>query len=809
MLFRWKIILTGRWFAPHPMLRSQNIPSILSCAAFLWLALLAAVVADDLVDSKLEPFLEANCFDCHDDETSKGDLNLYDLEFEPDNPGNFRLWERVFDRVESGEMPPKKKARPDAKQQAAFLKNLGAPLLAADRKDRAERGRVNVRRLTRREYEHTVQDLLGIDIPLQELLPEDPATEGFETVAEGQQLSHFNLARYLESADLALAEAFKRSVEGEEKFSRKIPALKIGKAGSGRGNFRGLETPSENLAIAWPIRQQFYGRIPASRVPESGWYQVTLKNVHAINPKQGAIWGTLRSGACFSNEPMLYPVGIVEAIKGRRDMVFEAWIREGHMLELKPNEATLKRAPSGATGGQVSYKGRNVRKEGYQGIGLTGIEIERVYPNAARWELRNRLLGKLPKADALKLLKSDTRPEHLLRKTIQQFAERAFRRPVTNEQISPYVKLALAEIDRLGEKPADGLKAAYRAILCSPRFLTFVEEPGGLDDHALASRMSYMFWNSMPDAQLRALADAGKLMDYKVRHQQVERLLADPKADRFITSFTDQWLDLKDINFTSPDLRLYRTFDSVVQQSMLDETRAFFKEIIRTDASITNVIQSDFTMLNERLARFYGFENLAIKPGAGLQRVDLGNSPRGGLVTHGSVLKVTANGTTTSPVVRGIWVAERLLGLHIPPPPPGIPAVEPDVRGAVSIRDQLAKHSNNASCAACHDKIDPAGFVLETFSPVGLWRKKYGDRKNSAKVDPSGTTPDGVAFANIEQWKAIYVKRPDTLTESFAEHLITYATGAAPRFSDRHDIEKIVELARAKGYGMKRIIHAV
>ncbi|MGI9244734.1 MAG: DUF1587 domain-containing protein, partial [Verrucomicrobiales bacterium] len=288
------------------MHRPRPIRQWLQIATLIALALPALAAGADPIREKLEPFLEEHCFDCHDDETMEGDLNLYELEFEPSHPANSRLWERVYERIESGEMPPKKKSRPDPDAKGEFLKTIAGPLLAADRKDRETRGRVHVRRLTRREYEHSVHDLLGIDIPLEELLPEDPVTHGFETVASGQQLSHFNLERYLEAADLALEEAFSRALVGDRKFSKMVPALKLGKAGSGRGNYRGPETPGKNLAIAWPMRLQFYGRMPATRVPESGWYRITLRDLHGINAKAGAVWGTLNSGACASNEPILH-----------------------------------------------------------------------------------------------------------------------------------------------------------------------------------------------------------------------------------------------------------------------------------------------------------------------------------------------------------------------------------------------------------------------------------------------------------------------------------------------------------------------
>jgi len=314
-------------------------------------------------------------------------------------------------------------------------------------------------------------------------------------------------------------------------------------------------------------------------------------------------------------------------------------------------------------------------------------------------------------------------------------------------------------------------------------------------------------WNSMPDKTLRKLADESKLKDWKVFNAEVTRLLENPKSDRFVASFTDQWLNLKEIDFTAPDTRLYRSFDTVVQDSMINETRQFVRELIRRNGSITNLIYSDFGILNERLARFYGMDGVSVEPGNGLQKVSLNKSPRGGLITQGSVLKVTANGTTTSPVVRGVWVAERILGLHIPPPPADVPAIEPDIRGAVSIRDQLNKHRDSESCASCHKTIDPAGFALESFDPVGLWRTKYSTRKNAAKVDPSGITPDGDTFDDIGQWKKIYLKKPNMLTAGFVKQLVTYATGAEPRFSDRESIAKIVARAGEMEYGLRSIIH--
>ena len=410
---------------------STVVASILACSLPLH--------AQQVPPKAIESFLSEHCYDCHDDAVAKGGLNLLELDFSPEKHANFEAWRHVFERARAGEMPPEKKPRPDAEKLANFLTELKSPLMAADRNEKRRKGAVHVRRLTRREYEFAVHDLLGIDIPLQEHLPEDPSTHGFETVAEGQQLSHFNLASYLETADLAIGEAFKRVVSGDEKYEVKLTPKDLTKKGA--GNYRGPEA-KDGKSIAWTINQQFYGRMPATTVPESGWYRVTLKKVEAINPIDGKqpIWGTLRSGACSSDAPLLTMIGTIEATKTKRDLVYEAWIEKGHKLELKPNEAGLKRAPSGAGGGNVSYTGQNLMAEGYQGIAVAGIEIKRIYPNAVRGTVRGRLYSWM-KPEQLAGLKNKETREPLIRKLIGSFAWRAFRRPVRANMLSLTSKL--------------------------------------------------------------------------------------------------------------------------------------------------------------------------------------------------------------------------------------------------------------------------------------------------------------------------------------------------------------------------------
>ena len=356
------------------------------------------------------------------------------------------------------------------------------------------------------------------------------------------------------------------------------------------------------------------------------------------------------------------------------------------------------------------------------------------------------------------------------------------------------------------------MRAALKGVLISPEFLFLRERPGKLDDFALACRLSYFLWSTMPDDELFTLAEQQELSQPDVLRQQVERLLASPKAAAFTENFVGQWLALREIDATEPSHILYPEFDHLLKVSMIRETELFFDEVLKNDLSLTNFVASDFTMLNGRLARHYGipgvdgweFQKTTLPPG----------SHRGGVLTMASVLKVTANGTTTSPVLRGAWVMDRILGTPPPPPPDNVPAIDPDIRGARTIREQLAKHRSIESCAACHRKIDPPGFALESFDCIGGWRDNYrvtglgeyvfvGGRRmpylKGKKVDPADVTADGERFENIDQLKQLLLRDKPRLARALTTKLITYATGRAPQASDREAVEAIVAKIARQG----------
>ena len=411
---------------------------------------------------------------------------------------------------------------------------------------------------------------------------------------------------------------------------------------------------------------------------------------------------------------------------------------------------------------------------------------------------------------------------------LRNFLAQAYRQPVAEADVQLFLGLIHRQLDS-GLGFAGAMLAGYTAVLSSPKFITLEETPGRLDDWALATRLSLFLWNSIPDPALRALADRGELHRPAVLRAQAERMLDDPKAARFVEAFLDYWLDLRRIDETSPSTTLYSDYyiDDSLEESALAETRLFFADLLANDRPARNVVDSDYTFLNDRLARHYGIPGVT---GVAMRRVVLPpGSPRGGIMTQASVLKITANGTSTSPVLRGKWVRERIMGLDVPPPPPVVPAVEVDIRGAVTIRQQLAKHRADPTCAACHAKIDPPGFALESFDVMGGWRDRYratvedgsdaeaGFGKNGwplafryvLPVDASGQLPDGRTFQDIRDFKRLLLTDETQIARNVARQLTVYATGAPIRFADRAAIERILEGARADHYGVRRIVHQI
>ncbi len=417
-----------------------------------------------------------------------------------------------------------------------------------------------------------------------------------------------------------------------------------------------------------------------------------------------------------------------------------------------------------------------------------------------------------------------TNPSEDARRLLKNFMSAAYRRPVEDSDVQLFQGLFEQQFAK-GYGFAKSMLAAYSAVLASPRFVFIQERPGKLDDVALAMRLSLFLWNSTPDATLRDLAERGELHKPDVLRAQTRRMLEDPKSQRFVDAFTDYWLDLRKIDDTSPSSTIYNDYelDEPLKIAAVEETRLFFNELIRADLPARNVVDSDFTFLNEHLAKHYGIAGVA---GATMRKVTLPlGSLRGGVMTQAAVLKVTANGTTTSPVIRGHWITERILGIDTPPPPPTVKAVEPDIRGAVTIRQQLEKHRADKTCATCHSVMDPSGFALESFDVMGAFRERYravskdvppvkGYGMNGQKlefhwglpVDSAGELPDGRPFTNVRELKKLLLTNEPAIARNLVRQLSIFATGAPVRFSDRPEIEDILNHSKSSQYGVRTLI---
>lgn len=456
----------------------------------------------------------------------------------------------------------------------------------------------------------------------------------------------------------------------------------------------------------------------------------------------------------------------------------------------------------------------------------------------------NRELTKDDTAPPLVSVASSTAEADAVR-LLSSFMPKAFRRDVTNDRVLQYAQLATARV-AAGDCFEDAMVHAYKAVLCSHDFL-FVNVPrqgvtdaggdaggdtGGdfkshrrLTPEGLATRLSLWLWDSLPDEPLLAAARSGALDQPATLAAEMDRMIDDPRFDRFVSRFLEQWLDLRKLDDTQPDRRMYPEYRHILRASMAEESRAFFKELVSRDLPVTNIVASDFAMLNRTLADHYGIPGVE---GCELRRVPLpAHSLRGGLITQASVLKVTANGTTTSPVPRGVFFMERMLGATIPPPPASVKGIDPDTRGATTIREQLAMHSSDASCAACHRMMDPPGFALESFDVIGGRRERYrtfggGDPAGvefaagwkpgyrlGRPVDPSGQLADGRTFTDVDGLRGLLLDDPDALARSFVKQILMYATGTDIHYSDRPAIERIVAASREHGHGIRSVLHEI
>ncbi len=921
-------------------------------------------------------FTDKYCSSCHNDVDKEGGLDLTTLPMSLGDVGNFSTWVKVHDRIQNGEMPPKEKKRPEAKDATAFMKQLSTGLVAEERKAEERFGRVQRRRLNRSEYENTLRDMFGLPaLRVMGLLPEDGEAAYFNKVSKALDVSPVHLARYMSAAQTAIREALSVEILKEPTTLKRYYAresiaysgvngvadrMRFPVLGSGP-DLRAIDHDApltvgdsnpeirEKEAMAWSgstFGAGFNSRWTQFEAPIAGRYNLRFKGYTIWRGP----WGFYEEGGSFNNNaPNLNlppgtslpftpeAVGLIrdpnapppaparagraggragrgrpapggynpEGMRGPNEWFLASttditpgrrleWIHvyvkaagqagyrvgefdlhpEPGIYEVKGVELTsgqviiadavrFMRSRPGLTG-VVNYTNPLTQTDGTPGVAFNWMEVEGplhdsptepgyalLFGNLPHKQLQNppagvgiRMPGRRPPPLPVSAASGDNipfnnptditvdiesaNPNQDAERLLRNFLTRAYRRPVKDADVQVFLTLFKQRMER-GIGFGASMMVAYTAILSSQEFIYLDEGTSGkLNDYALANRLSFFLTDGAPDAQLRAHAEKGDLHQPAVLRAETERLLASPKSKRFVAAFLDYWLELRKVLDTTPDMNLYGDYfnDDELVESAVGETQMFFTELLQRDLPARNLVDSDFTFINERLANHYDIDGVL---GVNLRRVALpANSVRGGMMTQSSVLKLTANGTTTSPVIRGKWIMERIVGYEIPAPPASVPAVEPDIRGATTIRAQLDKHRADESCAGCHRNIDPPGFALESFDVLGRYRDRYravakgqtpeiGFGKNgwpkawfaALPVDPSNVTAQGKAFADVREFKKLLLQDEQQIARNLAKQLAVYATGAPVRFSDRQQLEAILAKAKAGDYGVRTLLHAL
>ena len=846
--------------------------------AVLWLSISTTASTEEitLFPDPVEAFISEYCFDCHDDLSTEGDLDLTALSFDLTDPQNFNAWATVFDRVDDGDMPPKEKTRPDAAAMKAFLGHLSGEFANVESQLRKENGRAALRRMNRNEYENTLRDLLALpSLDIAKSLPSEGSAYGFDTSAEALDFSHIHARRLMEAADealrMAIAPSLKKpesrtlrvDVNGPRKMWQQLPGfhrllnlssampltgmevddsvtlIRGGFLGDTRNSVQDEEPFFDSVAIFISGESNLNMEIWPFRIEAAGYYKIRVNGFGVRNEKgKLAPSDRVETVGFYSQDRTLGYVDLPAYEPSTGEL--RVWLEPGDEVKTLVASAEFARTPiaSLVKGEKVIGKeDQTFRRITGNGIAFRWFELEGPlhdeWPPQSHRRLFDDLeveMGSRPlegKARKMEIYVKDVVSDAPLidaRRLMQNFVERALRRPVTEEDLKIPLEVVNEKLER-NESFMESMISGYRAVLITPDFLLMSSEPGPLDGYALAERLSYFLWGTAPDGILRDLAESGKILERETLGNNVEHLLDDDRSQRFVEHFLDKWLKLEDIELTEPDGNLYPEYNPLLLDSSLWESSAYFSEMLKQDLGTAYISHSGFAMLNQRLAELYEIPGVH---GNHIRMVKLPQgSVRGGFLTQAAVLKTTANGTVTSPVVRGDYVQVHILGDPPPPPPPLIPAVEPDISGAITIRDQLAQHSQDKSCASCHAKIDPPGFALESFDVMGAFRDRYrslkkGDtipnlffdgRPSKTKlglpVDASGEMSDGSTFTGVRGFKGILLQRNEQVARNMLEQLITYSTGAPVGFADQALVDEMMEELSASKYGLRSMIHAI
>jgi len=781
------------------------------------------------LDPMVHTYFEQHCLKCHDADVQKGDFRIDNLSPKVGHENNPQ-WLEIMERINSGEMPPKKeKQQPAAEESAQVVEWIAARMKEGEAARMALREKVTYNRLTRDEYVNTMRDLLGVEYDAKDPgnLLEDPEWHGFERIGSVLTLSPSNIEKYLAAAETVLKEAYpeivppKMGAKPVPPFGGSKPAIYEEEVNEHhRERLRELGLLDKVRFEMWP-GDIYRGSMLRGGLPEAGVYEISYK-LSGLKPKNG------RAPRIKVYSETLDRVLFEQDIIAPEDKPITVTFR-----------AHLPKNPGGIfVYNDVPGPSNNPRSGRHSNIPFVSTKLGRTpwqmkltdeagnarYPflilDSITW--RGPILTEEEKNLRASYMPATEGDMQQVRAGLSTLATRAFRRPVTDEEMDGYMRIVQSELDAK-EKFRDAVKAGMSAILNSKSFLFLAEGDESasrhmLNDWEIASRLSYMLWSTMPDTELSALAGQGRLRDKAVLAQQFARMIADPRAERFSDSFATQWLRLRKVGMFQPDKNLYPDYDESLEQSMIAETKNFFREVLDRGLTLREFLSSDWSMMNHRLARHYGLEEAfdGAKQGAKGEsdfiRVSLAaEAHRGGLLTQASILSLTSDGVRHRPVHRGVWIMESIFGKSPPPPPANVDPIPTNPTGPkATLRQKLEAHIHDANCAACHAKIDPLGLAFENYDAIGRWRTEEvtdGVGENP-KVVSSGKLPDGREYQDAAEFQRLLLHDLDTFHLTFIDKLATYGLRRTMSFTDRDEVKRIADASKARDYRLKDLIEA-
>jgi Protein of unknown function (DUF1592)/Protein of unknown function (DUF1588)/Protein of unknown function (DUF1587)/Protein of unknown function (DUF1585)/Protein of unknown function (DUF1595)/Planctomycete cytochrome C len=818
--------------------------------AFIMLGTQATAATTEAVrqfQHDIKPLLVQYCYDCHGDGMSKGKLAFDGFKSDDELVAQSNLWLKVLNKVEGGLMPPGKSPHP-AKPEIQWLGDWITQEVFKIDPQNPDPGRVTARRLNRAEYNNTVRDLLGVDFQPADDFPQDDSGYGFDNIGDVLSVSPVLMEKYLKAAE----KVARTAVYGVEplkpsSFTHQPWYVDFSTSTAVKTNYdlTGMSLPGAvHVMHRFPVDGEYQlrgwvrGFKPGGSEPVELGFWIDGKLITELKvpvPVDGELNGlsaTFRTNITAGEHWMSVTIlrmyeGLPAAYKGLNPAPDRSAIAASQAAAdtnaptnvevLLAAAAADTNAPTnleaaGAAPGTNAAAGGRRGGHGGRGAGGAGGALR----TASDGFLANNLevtgpfsQTKGPSAESLrKIYTCDRHDPKFTEKIITDLATRAFRRPATKQEIASLVGL-ITMVQKSGDSFEEGLCVAIQKILISPNFLFRIEPDAAsanakgarpVTPHELASRLSYFLWSSMPDDELTRCADDGSLRQPQVLETQVRRMLRDPKSSALVENFGGQWLQFRALESHLPDRKKFQEFTEYTRLALAKETELFFDYIMSEDRSVMDFVDADYTFLNQRLAEFYGIPGVT---GHEWRKVSLAGTPRGGVLTQGSVLAVSSYATRTSPVLRGKWILENLLNAAPPPPPPDIPQLDDKNIGAsATMRQHLEAHRNNATCASCHARMDPLGFGLENFDAIGAWRDKDG----KFDVDATGTLPDGKTFSGPVELRAILKSDPDAIASAITEKMLTYALGRGLELYDRPAVRTITTRMAAEDYRFSSLV---